>query len=368
MSAEDSEALERLSGAREAPTLSIGSQILRGYAAETWAAYLDAAGYPRESRLPSTYQYPAPRRWWNAARRHRCGPNRASRAASRRPRSQRRPPAASVSRPPAPPGPRGQAPRNRRPALAGATRLGPTPRPRAAGDRHPHHPEQRRRRRASHRRGRIQRHHCAGEVDRHRAQGDRLAVPLVRRDLVQRRHDHRLHRAQREAEHDGADAHDPGLARTGRPRRQPAISMAPISTRASRSRCASNGITTRTAVTAIAKTPSTGPIVDALKPRSWPSIGTTKLCTSQLDDSSQLTSSRRRSPARCSRSQERRRALRRGAAGGTRPARGAPSTRLASGSSDQQREGGAKAGEVDQRAGEHRPDHVGRAPARRRAS
>jgi glutaredoxin len=59
VTAEDSEALERLSGAREAPTLSIGSQILRGYAAETWAAYLEAAGYPRESRLPSTYQYPA---------------------------------------------------------------------------------------------------------------------------------------------------------------------------------------------------------------------------------------------------------------------------------------------------------------------
>jgi len=59
VTAEDSEAFERLSGAREAPTLSIGSQILRGYAAETWAAYLDAAGYPRESRLPSTYQYPA---------------------------------------------------------------------------------------------------------------------------------------------------------------------------------------------------------------------------------------------------------------------------------------------------------------------
>ena len=59
VTAEDSEALERLSGAREAPTLSIGTQILRGYAAETWAAYLDAAGYPRESRLPSTYQYRA---------------------------------------------------------------------------------------------------------------------------------------------------------------------------------------------------------------------------------------------------------------------------------------------------------------------
>ena len=56
---EDSEALERLSGAREAPTLTIGSQTLRGFAVEVWASYLDAAGYPRESRLPSTYQYRA---------------------------------------------------------------------------------------------------------------------------------------------------------------------------------------------------------------------------------------------------------------------------------------------------------------------
>ena len=59
ISAEDSEALERLSGAREAPTLSIGTQILRGYAVETWAWYLDTAGYPRDSKLPSTYQYRA---------------------------------------------------------------------------------------------------------------------------------------------------------------------------------------------------------------------------------------------------------------------------------------------------------------------
>jgi len=56
---EDSEALERLTGAREAPTLMIGSQTLRGYASEVWTSYLDAAGYPRESRLPPTYQYRA---------------------------------------------------------------------------------------------------------------------------------------------------------------------------------------------------------------------------------------------------------------------------------------------------------------------
>ena len=57
--AEDGEALEKLTGAREAPTLKIGSQILRGYAAESWGAYLDAAGYPRTSRLPANYEYPA---------------------------------------------------------------------------------------------------------------------------------------------------------------------------------------------------------------------------------------------------------------------------------------------------------------------
>ena len=56
---EDSEALEKLSGGREAPTLTIGSQTLRGLAAEVWLSYLDAAGYPRESRLPTSYQYRA---------------------------------------------------------------------------------------------------------------------------------------------------------------------------------------------------------------------------------------------------------------------------------------------------------------------
>lgn len=57
---EDSEALERISGGRDIPTLSIGSQTLRGLASEVWASYLDAAGYPRESRLPTNYQYAAP--------------------------------------------------------------------------------------------------------------------------------------------------------------------------------------------------------------------------------------------------------------------------------------------------------------------
>jgi glutaredoxin len=59
LTAEDSEALERLTGARDAPTLTLGAQTLRGLAAEVWNSYLDAAGYPRETRLPANYQYPA---------------------------------------------------------------------------------------------------------------------------------------------------------------------------------------------------------------------------------------------------------------------------------------------------------------------
>ena len=56
---EDSQALEKLSGGRDAPTLSIGSQIVRGMAPDLWNTYLDAAGYPRESKLPATY-HPRP--------------------------------------------------------------------------------------------------------------------------------------------------------------------------------------------------------------------------------------------------------------------------------------------------------------------
>jgi glutaredoxin len=57
LSAEDSEALEKLSGGRDAPTLTIGSQIVRGMASDLWNSYLDAAGYPRESKLPASYVY-----------------------------------------------------------------------------------------------------------------------------------------------------------------------------------------------------------------------------------------------------------------------------------------------------------------------
>jgi glutaredoxin len=53
----DVEALERLTGARQAPALTIGAQALSGLATDSWNSYLDSAGYPRESKLPANYQY-----------------------------------------------------------------------------------------------------------------------------------------------------------------------------------------------------------------------------------------------------------------------------------------------------------------------
>ena len=58
-SVEDADALERLVGSRDVPALAIGTQMMRGLAPEVWGSYLDAAGYPRESRLPASYQYAA---------------------------------------------------------------------------------------------------------------------------------------------------------------------------------------------------------------------------------------------------------------------------------------------------------------------
>jgi glutaredoxin len=58
-SEEDAEALNRLTGGRSIPTLMIGTQALRGFGDGDWHSYLDAAGYPRESRLPRGYQQPA---------------------------------------------------------------------------------------------------------------------------------------------------------------------------------------------------------------------------------------------------------------------------------------------------------------------
>lgn len=56
---QDAQALNSLVGARTVPALTVGAQPLRGFSESDWQAYLDAAGYPRESKLPRGWQ-PAP--------------------------------------------------------------------------------------------------------------------------------------------------------------------------------------------------------------------------------------------------------------------------------------------------------------------
>jgi hypothetical protein len=57
---EDVEAFKRLSGDLSLPLLSIGSQRLKGFSDGEWTNYLNAAGYPLQSSLPSNYSRPSP--------------------------------------------------------------------------------------------------------------------------------------------------------------------------------------------------------------------------------------------------------------------------------------------------------------------
>ncbi len=57
--AEDSEALQRISGERSLPFLTIGGKQIKGYADSEWTQFLDAAGYPKTSVLPTSYRNPA---------------------------------------------------------------------------------------------------------------------------------------------------------------------------------------------------------------------------------------------------------------------------------------------------------------------
>ncbi|MBK7547525.1 MAG: glutaredoxin family protein [Rhodoferax sp.] len=54
--AEDAEALQRLAGESSLPFLTIGGQRLKGFSDSEWTQFLDAAGYPKTSALPSGYR------------------------------------------------------------------------------------------------------------------------------------------------------------------------------------------------------------------------------------------------------------------------------------------------------------------------
>jgi glutaredoxin len=55
---EDAQAFERLFGTRTLPLVTVGAQALRGFSESDWGAYLDAANYPKQSRLPRGWQPP----------------------------------------------------------------------------------------------------------------------------------------------------------------------------------------------------------------------------------------------------------------------------------------------------------------------
>ncbi len=56
---DDAAALQRLSGENSLPFGSIGGQQLKGFSDAEWTQFLNAAGYPAASVLPSNYRQPA---------------------------------------------------------------------------------------------------------------------------------------------------------------------------------------------------------------------------------------------------------------------------------------------------------------------
>ncbi len=60
-SPDDVESLQRLSGDKSIPFVTIGGQKIKGYSESEWRQFLDAAGYPATSQLPGNFRNPAPR-------------------------------------------------------------------------------------------------------------------------------------------------------------------------------------------------------------------------------------------------------------------------------------------------------------------
>ena len=57
---EDLALVERQTGGRGMPAMTVGTQAIHGYGESQWSNLLDLAGYPRESKLPRDYVAAAP--------------------------------------------------------------------------------------------------------------------------------------------------------------------------------------------------------------------------------------------------------------------------------------------------------------------
>jgi glutaredoxin len=93
--ADDSNALQRLTGSTSLPSVTVGAQVVRGWQREDWASYLDAAGYPKESRLPANFPQ------------GKAEPLTEAQQAKPAPAPAPAPPAAPAAQPPAAPPPSG---------------------------------------------------------------------------------------------------------------------------------------------------------------------------------------------------------------------------------------------------------------------
>jgi glutaredoxin len=58
-SPDDLQEFRRISGGLRLPYLTVGSQSQSGFEPDAWLSLLDAAGYPKGSMLPRSYQWPA---------------------------------------------------------------------------------------------------------------------------------------------------------------------------------------------------------------------------------------------------------------------------------------------------------------------
>jgi glutaredoxin len=55
---DDVKAYAAKEGTDQLPVLRVGSQQIKGFSAQEWAGYLDAAGYPATSQLPASHTWP----------------------------------------------------------------------------------------------------------------------------------------------------------------------------------------------------------------------------------------------------------------------------------------------------------------------
>ncbi|MBE0473199.1 glutaredoxin domain-containing protein [Rhodoferax sp.] len=58
--AQDAEALQKLSGGNAVPFLTIGTQHVAGFSTSEWTEHLNAAGYPQSNQLPANYRQAPP--------------------------------------------------------------------------------------------------------------------------------------------------------------------------------------------------------------------------------------------------------------------------------------------------------------------